>query len=78
MQPAVERIYGSMADINVFAQASSKALRSINSIAQTMIMALTVFQYLEADGSPLMMVLMVVLFPIYPMCRKTPCFSMGI
>ena len=30
-----------------------------------MIMALTVFQYLEADGSPLMMVLMVVLFPIY-------------
>ncbi|MBS4981295.1 MAG: ABC transporter ATP-binding protein [Lachnospiraceae bacterium] len=65
VQPAVERIYGSMADINVFAQASSKALRSINSIAQTMIMALTVFQYLEADGSPLMMVLMVVLFPIY-------------
>nr|WP_317379680.1 ABC transporter ATP-binding protein [uncultured Faecalimonas sp.] len=65
VQPAVERIYGSMADINVFAQASSKVLRSVNSIAQTMIMALTVFQYLEADGSPLMMVLMVVLFPIY-------------
>lgn len=65
VQPAVERIYGSMADINVFAQTSSKVLRSISQIAQTMVMALTVFQYLEADGSPLMMVLMVVLFPIY-------------
>ena len=65
VQPALERIFGSMADINVFAQASSKVLRSVNQIAQTMIMALTVFQYLEADGSPLMMVLMVVLLPIY-------------
>lgn len=65
VQPALERIFGSMADINVFAQTSSKVLRSINQIAQTMIMALTVFQYLEADGSPLMMVLMVVLLPIY-------------
>ena len=49
----------------MFAQTSSKVLRSISQIAQTMVMALTVFQYLEADGSPLMMVLMVVLFPIY-------------
>lgn len=65
VHPAVERIYGSMADINVFAQTSSKVLRSVSQIAQTMVMALTVFQYLEADGSPLMMVLMVVLFPIY-------------
>lgn len=65
MQPSVERIYGSMANINVFAQASSKVLRSVNNIAQTMIMALTVFQYLHTDGNPLMMILMVVLFPIY-------------
>jgi len=65
MAPAFEMLYGSMADVNIFAQSVSLALKSLNRIAQTLSMAVIVWQYDGAVGNMVSLVLVTVLFPLY-------------
>ncbi len=65
LEPTLNSIYGSMADVNVLAQSASKFIRSLNQIAQTMIMLLIVYQVLETNDNAISLVLFTILLPIY-------------
>lgn len=63
--PSLSKIYGAMADINIFAQCVSRFLFSINQIARIMLMAFTVYCFTESDMSPMRLVLYSILLPLY-------------
>lgn len=65
LEPTLNSIYGSMADVNVLAQSASKLIRSLNQMAQTMIMVLIVYQVSETNDSGISLVLFTILLPIY-------------
>lgn len=65
MEPTLNNIYGSMADVNVLAQSASKFIISLNQTAQTMIMVLIVYQILETSNIGISLVLFTILLPIY-------------
>lgn len=65
LMPSISKIYTAMADINVFAQTVSRVLGSVNSISNTMINIIVVFQVVQHGNSPLILILYNMLLPIY-------------
>lgn len=65
LAPAFELLYGSMADINIFARSVSLVLRSLNRVAQTCSMAVIVWQYDRTGTNSAALALVTVLFPLY-------------
>ncbi len=65
LTPTFHKIYGSMAKVNEFAQMSSKIIQSVNSIAQTMIMVLVVYNFISHENNPVSLVLYTVLLPLF-------------
>lgn len=51
--PSLNKIYGSMADINIYAQLSSQLLISINQITQVMIIAIVIYNFINYQSNPL-------------------------
>ena len=56
IDPAIEQIYGVMAKTNIFAQNSSHLLKSVNSVANVMIMAILVYNFLLHETNPLILI----------------------
>lgn len=65
LEPALKSIYGSMANINVYAQSTSTLLTTINQITQTMIMVLVVYQVVQQQESGYFLILYTILIPLY-------------
>lgn len=65
IDPSVILLYKSMADINVFAQSMSRILESTNGIIETMSMVIIVYNVLNTEQNPIMVIIMVILFPIF-------------
>lgn len=65
LKPTLDKIYSSMADVNVFAKCASKLLSSINNIVQIMIMVLAVYQFISKESSPVTLILYSILLPLY-------------
>lgn len=60
-----KRIYGSMAQINKFAQTSSRAIHLYNAAASTMTMILVVYNYAQSNASPLMIAFYAISLPLF-------------
>ena len=65
LEPALDSIYTSMANINIYAQSSSTLLSSLNQIAQTMMMVLVVYEVIQKQGSAYSLILYTILIPLY-------------
>lgn len=65
MKPAYELLYTSMRDINIYARSVSSALQAVNRIAETISMAILVWNYMQAETGSVILVLVAILFPMY-------------
>ncbi len=65
MLPAAERIYGSMARVNQFAQSASSALQGMGSMVQNVIMLLVVYLFYQGTLSPFFLMMITILLPLY-------------
>ncbi|QSX04749.1 ABC transporter ATP-binding protein [Sedimentibacter sp. zth1] len=65
LSPSLNNIYGSMKDVNVFAQSASSLISSINGIVRTMVLALVVYQFASSNTSPITLVLFTIVLPMY-------------
>lgn len=65
MLPATERIYGSMARVNEFAQSASSALQGIGSMVQNIIMLLVVYLFYQGTLSPFFLMMITIILPLY-------------
>lgn len=65
MLPAVERIYGSMAKVNEFAQSVSSALQGLGSIVQNVIMMLIIYLFYRGALSPFFLMTATIILPLY-------------
>jgi len=62
---SLKKIYGSMADINIYAQISSTLLKSINSIVSIMVMVFLVIDYVKLNQNPIVLVLYTIILPLF-------------
>lgn len=65
MQPAMEQLYGSMMDINIYARGVSQVLSSVNEIAKVLVVVLAVYQFMSVEDNPFFVMMVVMLIPIY-------------
>jgi subfamily B ATP-binding cassette protein MsbA len=65
LEPALDRLYGSIAEVNIFARCASRVLNSLNFIVQTVTIALVVFQHMSGGAGTVSLILFTVLLPIY-------------
>lgn len=65
MLPATERIYGSMARVNEFAQSASSALQGVGSMVQNVIMLLVVYLFYQGTLSPFFLMMITIILPLY-------------
>ncbi|PKK40328.1 hypothetical protein ABB02_00377 [Clostridiaceae bacterium JG1575] len=65
MLPATERIYGSMAKVNEFAQSASSALKGIGTISQTIMMMLIIYFFYQGKVSPFVLMASTIILPMY-------------
>lgn len=65
MLPAAERIYGSMSQVNEFAQSASTALQGLGTIFQSAVMMLTVFSFYQGEASPFFLMTVTIILPLY-------------
>jgi subfamily B ATP-binding cassette protein MsbA len=65
LEPALNRLYGSIADVNILARCASRVLSSLNFIVQTMAIALVVYQHMSGGTGAVSLILFTVLLPIY-------------
>ncbi len=63
--PSLKKIYGSMADINIYAQISSALLKSINNITSVLIMVFLVMDYVKLNQSPVVLILYTIILPLF-------------
>ncbi len=63
--PSLNKIYDSMANINIYAQVSSKVLSSVNQIAQVIIMAMVVYDFMINHLDPTALILYSIILPMY-------------
>ena len=61
----LEKIYSTMANVNVFAQTSSHGLRTVNSVSNVMILLVVVYRFLEGGSNPLALVLYAIILPLF-------------
>ncbi|WP_066497899.1 ABC transporter ATP-binding protein [Abyssisolibacter fermentans] len=61
----LNKIYNSMAEVNIFAQLTSKLLSYTNQIVQIIFMALIVYKFINNKTSPISLILYSIIFPLY-------------
>lgn len=65
LEPPVEKIYRSMAEVNIVARSTSSLLSGINLLVQTLSMVYVVYLYSNNETGPFSLVLLTLLLPIY-------------
>lgn len=65
LNPAFEKIYGSMAAINKYAQTSSSFISSFNGMLQTICILIVMYNYITGTGSLLHIVVYSCILPLY-------------
>lgn len=65
MLPATERIYGSMAKVNEFAQSASSALQGLGTMVQIIIMMLIIYSFYQGSVSPFFLMSATIILPLY-------------
>lgn len=65
LTPSLKKIYGSTAKVNVYCGICSKILSSVNQIAQVMLMALVVYQFISLKSGIISLILYSLLLPLY-------------
>lgn len=65
IKPYITKMYKSMSDINIFAQCTSSGISAVCSIVRTMILVLTVYNFINLNTSPLSLILYTIILPIY-------------
>lgn len=68
---AEERMYGSMARINEYAQSASAGLSGLNEIAQAIVVMAAVYQFLHASSGVYTMILTTMILPLYFSALRT-------
>ncbi|MGL5439477.1 MAG: ATP-binding cassette domain-containing protein [Filifactoraceae bacterium] len=71
VEPLVKEVYTTMSKVNIVAQSASTLLRGVNTLAQTIVMILIIFGYINNKGSAFVIVLMSLLIPMYFANLKT-------
>lgn len=62
---SLKKIYGSMADVNIYAQSSSTLLKSMNSIVNIMVMVFLVMDYMKLNQNPMILVIYTIILPLF-------------
>lgn len=62
---SLEKIYGSMSEVNFFAQFSSKILKSINQIVQYLILSIVLYNFVIDNTSPISLILFSMILPLF-------------
>lgn len=65
MKPGYELLYSSMANINIYARSVSTALEAVNRVAETISMAILLWNYMRVGTGSVTLVLVAILFPMY-------------
>lgn len=65
VEPSLNEIYTTMAKVNTFAQTSSQVISSMNTMANTLIIVLLVYNFVRGVSSPLTLVLYAIMLPLY-------------
>lgn len=65
LKPGYEQLYSSMANINIYARSVSTALGAVNRIAETISMAILLWNYMRVGTGSVTLVLVAILFPMY-------------
>lgn len=65
LRPALDKIYGSMAQVNKYAQTSSSFISSLNSMLQTVCILLVMYNYLSGANQVLPVVIYTIVLPLF-------------
>ena len=65
LKPALDKIYGSMAQVNKYAQTSSSFISSLNSMLQTVCILLVMYNYLSGENQVLPVVIYTIVLPLF-------------
>lgn len=65
LKPALDKIYGSMAQVNKYAQTSSSFISSLNSMLQTVCILLVMYNYLSGANQVLPVVIYTIVLPLF-------------
>ena len=65
LSPSIEKLYKSMARINVYAQSSSAGLRGLNDVVRTFILMTIVYRFFSNDSSPYTLIMTSIILPLY-------------
>jgi len=64
-EPSIKLIYKTMAEVNIFAQTSSQALSSINTVSNIMIITFVIYDFISRGANPLSIILYTIALPLY-------------
>lgn len=65
MEPSLEKMYGSMASVNEYAQGVSRALGGVTEIVENFSLIYIVFLYVTSNANPFMLILSNIVLPLY-------------
>ncbi|UTC76838.1 ABC transporter ATP-binding protein [Treponema sp. OMZ 799] len=65
LKPSLNKIYGSMAQVNKYAQTSSSFISSLNSMLQTVCILLVMYNYLSGENQILPIVIYTIVLPLF-------------
>ena len=65
LEPATEKVYGSMASVNEYAQSMTVVLEGINEIIKTLLLLIVVYDYMAHSSSIYSIILVTLIFPLY-------------
>lgn len=64
LEPATEKVYGSMARVNEYAQSMTVVLEGINEIIKTLLLLIVVYDYMANSSSIYSIILVTLIFPL--------------
>lgn len=65
LEPATEKVYGSMARVNEYAQSMTVVLEGINEIIKTLLLLIVVYDYMANSSNIYSIILVTLIFPLY-------------
>ena len=65
LSPSIEKLYKSMARINVYAQSSSAGLRGLNDVVRTFILMTIVYRFFSNASGPYTLIMTSIILPLY-------------
>ena len=65
LEPATEKVYGSMASVNEYAQSMTVVLEGVNEIIKTLLLLIVVYDYMAHSSSIYSIILVTLIFPLY-------------